>query len=60
MAMRPVAKADYWACACVRHRKGVLVWIKLHHPDQKRCRVCKCQRPERLDEPDEKEAMVKQ
>ncbi len=42
-----VTKDDDWPCACTKHnRQKQLTQIKLHHPDQIRCKVCKAERPE--------------
>ncbi len=47
MTTKPVRdKSDYWACACVRRRKGKLTQIKTNHPDLKRCTKCGCDKPE--------------
>lgn len=38
---------DYWPCACTMHdRHGNLKAIKQNHRSVKRCKVCRCERPE--------------
>lgn len=38
---------DGWPCACVKHRKRVLVAIKMHSRLTKQCPKCKATRPPR-------------
>lgn len=41
-----VPKDLYWPCACTKRKAGVLSHIKLNHPHVKKCRRCKCARPD--------------
>lgn len=42
VAFEPVDRSDWWPCACVKRKKGVMTHIKMHPPKRKKCRVCGC------------------